>query len=219
LAVDDRRSEPGPVSGRGLTIAAALAALTAGAALLATAGSSTPPPLPVAGVGVRFPPSLLGLLARSGGPGAVPLGRPWLDAEASLGPTRAFAFAAYRAPAGRCMVGYTARLETLAPEHATGTVSCQPARSQLLPNTLSITPAELAGPLVLWGSVPAAADRLALTTDAGRRLWFRLPGVRVHTAPELQAVVFNLAPLGPESVIRADAVRGARVLQSTSFLP
>jgi hypothetical protein len=207
-------------AGRRLTLAASLATVALGAAALTSSGGAELPVLPVVGLDRPFPRQIVAVVNASVGPEPFSRRSASLDAYVALPGDRVFVFAAFGSAIRRCVLAYTAFAGSLRPERPNASqVQCMPSDSQLPFQPLNIVPAEVAGPLVLYGSAPARADRLALTTDAGRRLWFRLPGVPLHDAPGRQAVLLSLAPLGPESVIRADAAEGRRVLQSDTFLP
>jgi hypothetical protein len=206
-------------AGRRLTLAAALITVALGALALTSSGGAGLPVLPIVGTDRPFPPRVVAVVNQSMGP-APPRRAPRLDAYVPIPDGRVFVFAAFGSNLRRCVLTYTALAGSLRPERpAASQVQCMPSDSELPFQPLNIGPAELAGPLVLYGSAPARADRLAITTDAGRRLWFRLPEVPLHADPSRQVVLLNLAPLGPESVIRADAVEGRHVLQSNTFLP
>ncbi len=144
-----------------------------------------------------------------------------LDASAPIVSNEVYVYATYASSRQRCEVVYAADPASLTPEPRGGagvSVACTPTSSQL-PHGLSIAAAHLAGPLVLFGAVPRDADRLRLTTDAGRTLEFGLPDVPLHSDPGKQAVILDLTMLGRQSLRRAVALDGDRAVESSTFSP
>ena len=143
-----------------------------------------------------------------------------LDAYAPLSNGRVFVFAVYHSHGQRCELGYEAHAVSLAPtgrEGAGVALNCRPIRS--LSASLNLGVAGLAGPLVLYGSAPLAADRLRIRTDRGDTLTYALPHVPIRTDVAREAVILDLTGLGQGSVRRTWLLHGDRVLQQGSYYP
>ena len=156
-------------------------------------------------------------VARHGQPPFTVPAAAMVSAYAPITGGHVFAYSVYTVNGRRCEVTYVAQPDSLRPVDPSAGISatCLPVTPHG-PTGLSLGMDPHAHAIVLFGTTPAAADRLRITTDHSTHV-FAIPHVAVASQPGREAVILDLTPFA--AVNRATLLDGRRVVDEAVWSP